>query len=132
MSEIIETLPCPFCGGQAKVSNFPGSHNVWCENQPVKCGNRSMYTLAQWNTRCAPCCSGCNGSGYERVLGRDNSEIVIDCSICSASPMVERQDVIGTLRRVGQVIVFDAIGDPHIKDGMEVFTSPAALKKTGD
>ncbi len=122
MSEIIETLPCPFCGGQAKVSNFPGSHNVWCENQPVKCGNRSMYTLAQWNTRCAPCCSGCNGSGYERVLGRDNSEIVIDCSICSASPMVERQDVIGTLRRVGQVIVFDAIGDPHIKDGMEVFT----------
>lgn len=80
----------------------------------------------------SPCCSCCNGSGYERVLGRDNSEIVIDCSICSASPMVERQDVIGTLRRVGQVIVFDAIGDPHIKDGMEVFASPAALKKTGD
>lgn len=93
MSKTIETLPCPFCGGQAKVSNFPGAHNVWCENQPVKCGNRSMYTLEQWNSRRAPSCSGCNGSGYERVLGRDNSEIVIDCSICSAAPVVERQAI---------------------------------------
>lgn len=25
----------------------------------------------------------CDGSGYERVLGRDNEEIVIDCSLCA-------------------------------------------------
>lgn len=28
-------------------------------------------------------CSSCNDSGNERVLGRDNSELVIDCSICT-------------------------------------------------
>jgi hypothetical protein len=39
---------------------------------------------------------------------------------------VAPQDAIGTLSRVDQVIVFDVIGDPHIKDGMEVFTSPPA------
>lgn len=49
-----ELLPCPFCGGNATVSSFPGAHNVWCENQPVKCGNRSMFTPDQWNTRAQP------------------------------------------------------------------------------
>lgn len=48
-----ELSPCPFCGGQAKVSRFPGAHNVWCENQPVTCGNRAMFTVEQWNTRAA-------------------------------------------------------------------------------
>lgn len=28
-------------------------------------------------------CSSCGGSKQERVLGRDNSEFVIDCSICT-------------------------------------------------
>ena len=28
-------------------------------------------------------CSSCVGSKQERVLGRDNSEFVIDCSICT-------------------------------------------------
>ena len=28
-------------------------------------------------------CSSCGGSKQERVLGRDNSELVIDCSICT-------------------------------------------------
>lgn len=51
MTNKTELLPCPFCGGKAKVSRFPGAHNVWCENQPVKCGNRSMFTAEQWNAR---------------------------------------------------------------------------------
>jgi hypothetical protein len=53
MSDKRELLPCPFCGGKAKVSSFPGAHNVWCENQPVSCGNRAMFTIEQWNTRAA-------------------------------------------------------------------------------
>lgn len=51
MTNNIQLLLCPFCGGKATVSKFPGAHNVWCENQPVKCGNRTMYTPEQWNTR---------------------------------------------------------------------------------
>lgn len=47
-------LPCPFCGGEPTVSSFPGAHNVWCSNQPVTCGNRSMYTSEQWNRRAQP------------------------------------------------------------------------------
>ncbi|SDI56996.1 hypothetical protein [Pseudomonas abietaniphila] len=54
MSDKAKLLPCPFCGGKAKVSSFPGAHNVWCENQPVSCGNRAMFTVEQWNTRAAP------------------------------------------------------------------------------
>jgi hypothetical protein len=27
-------------------------------------------------------CDGCHGSKWERVLGRDNEEIVIPCSLC--------------------------------------------------
>lgn len=46
-----DLLPCPYCGGPPTVSSFPGAHNVWCSNQPVKCGNRSMFTPEQWNRR---------------------------------------------------------------------------------
>lgn len=31
-------------------------------------------------------CPCCGGSGYERYLGRDNSEEVIDCSLCKPPP----------------------------------------------
>lgn len=32
-----------------------------------------------------PWCAACAGSGLERVLGRDNSEVVIPCSVCQQS-----------------------------------------------
>jgi hypothetical protein len=62
---------------------------------------------------------------------RDTKSAVIAELRDQLKPNPAELEAIGTLRRVGQVIVFDAIGDPHIKDGMEVFTSPAALKKNG-
>ncbi len=48
-----------------------------------------------------------------------------------AAPEAPRQDAIGTLKRVGQNIIFDAIGDPHIRDGMEVFTAPLSPDHSG-
>lgn len=62
-----ELLPCPFCGGKATVSSFPGAHNVWCSNQPVRCGNRTMYTPAQWNTRAQPSDGALTNEGAEPV-----------------------------------------------------------------
>jgi len=47
-----KTLPkCPYCGGDPVVGQFPGSHNVWCSNQPVRCGNRSVFTVDEWSRR---------------------------------------------------------------------------------
>lgn len=59
-------LPCPFCGGEPTVSSFPGTHNVWCSNQPVACGNRSMYTSEQWNRRAQP--ASAQGEAVEEIV----------------------------------------------------------------
>lgn len=48
-----ELLPCPFCGGVPIVSSFPGLNKIYCSNQPVKCGNRSMYQPDEWQARAA-------------------------------------------------------------------------------
>lgn len=47
-----ELKPCPFCGGNAidATGKFPGAHAIYCSNQST-CGNRSMYTVEDWNTR---------------------------------------------------------------------------------
>jgi hypothetical protein len=37
-----------------------------------------------------PSCTNCeNNSGYYRVLGRDNNEIVLDCEVCNPPPVVD-------------------------------------------
>lgn len=48
-----ELKPCPFCGGNPidGTGKYPSKNVIWCSNQPVNCGNRSMYTVEQWNTR---------------------------------------------------------------------------------
>lgn len=35
-------------------------------------------------------CWGCNGSKYERLLGEDNAEVVIACSVCNGAGLLYR------------------------------------------
>lgn len=42
-----------------------------------------------------------------------------------------RGEVIGTLKREGETIVFDVVGDPHIRDGMQIFKAPGAMVLPG-
>lgn len=61
MTEIMELLPCPFCGGPATAwaRNTEGnSPSVWCQNS-VACGaevclpDERFDAIAAWNTRAA-------------------------------------------------------------------------------
>lgn len=39
----------------------------------------------KWSEKASAECHGCGGAGQERVLGRDNDEMVIPCSFCGGS-----------------------------------------------
>lgn len=67
---------------------------------------------------------------HEPVYQVTESEL-LEFSQKLAAPEAPRQDAIGTLKRVGQSIIFDAIGDPHILDGMEVFAAPLSPDHSG-
>jgi hypothetical protein len=62
---------------------------------------------------------------------RDSLNAVPELRALLAAPEAPRQDAIGTLKRIGQNIIFDVIGDPHIRDGMEVFTAPLSPDHSG-
>ena len=55
----------------------------------------------------------------------------VNNALRNSAPEAQSQDAIGALKRVGQNIIFYAIGDPHIRDGMEVFTAPLSLDHSG-
>lgn len=97
-------LPCPFCGGKASLSTV----------------GRSWYRVTADHDEC------CILEEHESDCPQTDEQLQLLLRDWNtrAAPVVEHQDAIGTLRRVGQVIVFDAIGDPHIRDGMQVFTEP--------
>ena len=50
-----ELLPCPFCGGEAKLKGGPMAqefYSVWCENGHHLEGSlHREATMIKWNTR---------------------------------------------------------------------------------
>ncbi len=71
-------LPCPCCGGQARLEDMGFPHHVYCE----KCGLKSTSVkyekegekdaIKKWNTRPAPPIGRCGECKYYRAYGYCN------------------------------------------------------------
>lgn len=54
-SDNSDLLPCPFCGGEAKIGADHDRIYVYCKGGCRALGPRSIYTrkaVEAWNTRC--------------------------------------------------------------------------------
>jgi len=80
MTDIL--LPCPFCGGEAKIHDIEEQH-YWCECK--KCGvatngeRAKDNAIASWNTRTPPTGEWKNGADDEYP----------HCTICGYMPMFD-------------------------------------------
>lgn len=68
-----ELLPCPFCGGEAKIyQNYMGQYNIQCEKCRcvfwTKNCRRVDYVKIAWNTR-TPKGRGGNNNGKDDSAG---------------------------------------------------------------
>lgn len=114
----------------------PQAHWILCD----ECGETSPSfenkgsALDHWNKR-APAVErqelGDPAGSFDKHMEYMQENIRLQSTIARLEARIAelengRGEPIGTLKRVGQVIVFDAIGDPHIRDDMEVFTAPPA------
>lgn len=62
-----ELLPCPFCGGGARLVDHNGIHYVDCDNCSIQPGNNNLSSkevaIAAWNRRAPRVCIGCDSEG---------------------------------------------------------------------
>ncbi|WP_353653937.1 Lar family restriction alleviation protein [Acetanaerobacterium sp. MSJ-12] len=79
-------LPCPCCGGEAKLKQLSGRWSVCCLNNCVgsRIYNDNQRALATWNTRQAPLigrCETCGRREAEYAAETICGELLYDCEL---------------------------------------------------